>query len=268
MTAARRPGAGDPFWFMTRAPLIRESALWVFRFKDVGAERQWEAGRSPQGLRPAPARRIARDRTLARAARVGHHPHMRRSRQLKPLSSEHHHALLVAFQLKQALAGHAESAGAPRDLAGLVGLVRRFDAQVLRTHTRTEEDVLGAYLTPEDIHRLRAEHGELARLVEAVDDAERRRAANRAGGLRGPAGAPRPLGGARAVPLRRRARGREHAGRHRRRAGAQAGPGPERDAQPGNAAAVVADSGCWWLDRLTTAPRSPPGRTARGQAGR
>lgn len=92
---------------------------------------------------------------------------MRRSRQLKPLSSEHHHALLVAFQLKQALAGHAESAGAPRDLAGLVGLVRRFDAQVLRTHTRTEEDVLGAYLTPEDIHRLRAEHGELARLVES-----------------------------------------------------------------------------------------------------
>jgi hypothetical protein len=37
---------------------------------------------------------------------------MRRSRQLKPLSSDHHHALLVAFQLKQALAGHAESMAA------------------------------------------------------------------------------------------------------------------------------------------------------------
>ncbi len=93
---------------------------------------------------------------------------MRRSRQLKPLSSEHHHALLVAFQLKQALAGHAESAGAPRDLPGLVALVRRFDGQVLRTHTRTEEDVLGAYLTAGDMHRLQSEHGELTRLVEAA----------------------------------------------------------------------------------------------------
>jgi hemerythrin-like domain-containing protein len=93
---------------------------------------------------------------------------MRRSRQLKPLSSEHHHALLVAFQLKQALAGHAESAGAPRDLPGLVSLVRRFDGQVLRTHTRTEEDVLGEYLIADDMHRLQAEHGELARLVEAA----------------------------------------------------------------------------------------------------
>jgi hemerythrin-like domain-containing protein len=90
---------------------------------------------------------------------------MRRSRQLKPLSSDHHHALLVAFQLKQALAGHAESAGAPRDLQGLVALVRRFDEQVLHTHVRTEEDVLGAYLAPDDIRRLRTEHAELVRLV-------------------------------------------------------------------------------------------------------
>ncbi len=93
---------------------------------------------------------------------------MRRSRQLKPLSSEHHHALLVAFQLKQSLAGHAESAGAPRDLAGMTGLVRRFSVQVLSTHTRTEEDVLGSYLAPSDLERLRAEHLQLARLVEAT----------------------------------------------------------------------------------------------------
>jgi hemerythrin-like domain-containing protein len=96
---------------------------------------------------------------------------MRRSRQLKPLSSEHHHALLVAFQLKQALAGHAESAGAPRDLPGLVALVRRFDVQVFRTHVRTEEDVLGAYLTAEDFRRLRAEHAQLLALVDATADA-------------------------------------------------------------------------------------------------
>lgn len=93
---------------------------------------------------------------------------MRRSRQLKPLSSEHHHALLVAFQLKQALAGHAESAGAPRELAGLVALVRRFDGQVLRTHVRTEEDVLGTYLAPDDLRRLRVEHAQLRELVEAA----------------------------------------------------------------------------------------------------
>ncbi|HYD40828.1 MAG TPA: hemerythrin domain-containing protein [Anaeromyxobacter sp.] len=92
---------------------------------------------------------------------------MRRSRQLKPLSSEHHHALLVAFQLKQALAGHAESAGAPRELSGLVALVRRFDGQVLRTHVRTEEDVLGTYLAPEDLRRLRHEHAQLRDLVDA-----------------------------------------------------------------------------------------------------
>ncbi len=123
---------------------------------------------SPQGT-PGPfAGEWPLDRTLAPRPPVVHHPHMRRSRQLKPLSSEHHHALLVAFQLKQALAGHAESAGAPRDLTGLAALVRRFDVQVLRTHTRTEEDVLGTYLVPEDLHRLRAEHVELARLVEAT----------------------------------------------------------------------------------------------------
>jgi len=90
---------------------------------------------------------------------------MRRSRQLKPLSSEHHHALLVAFQLKQGLAGHADSAGAPRDLNGLVSLVRRFDGQVLTNHIRIEEDVLGAYLAPKDGERLRAEHADLRRLV-------------------------------------------------------------------------------------------------------
>jgi hemerythrin-like domain-containing protein len=95
---------------------------------------------------------------------------MRRSRQLKPLSSEHHHSLLVAYQLKQALAGHAESAGAPRDLVGLVALLRRFDGQVFRTHVRTEEDVLGAYLTPEDFQRLRAEHAQLLGLIDATVD--------------------------------------------------------------------------------------------------
>jgi hemerythrin-like domain-containing protein len=93
---------------------------------------------------------------------------MRRSRQLKPLSSEHHQALLVAFQLKQGLAGHAESAGAPKDLPGLLALARRFEEQVFRNHVQIEEDVLGAHLTPADMRRLQGEHAEMTRLIETA----------------------------------------------------------------------------------------------------
>ncbi len=93
---------------------------------------------------------------------------MRRSRELKPLSSDHHQALLVAFQLKKGLAGHADSAGAPRDLPGLLGLARRFDQQVLRMHTRAEEELLGRFIIEADMSRLRAEHGEMTRLLEAA----------------------------------------------------------------------------------------------------
>jgi hemerythrin-like domain-containing protein len=96
---------------------------------------------------------------------------MKRSHALKPLSSDHHQALLVAFQLKQGLAGHAESAGAPKDLAGLMALARRFEEQLFRPHARAEEDLLGRYLTTGDIRRLRAEHAELTRLVEAASGA-------------------------------------------------------------------------------------------------
>jgi hypothetical protein len=90
---------------------------------------------------------------------------MKRSRELRPLSSEHHQALLVAFQLKQGLAGHAETSGAPRDLPGLLALARRFEERLLRSHTRAEEDVLGAHLTERDMRRLRSEHEELSGFV-------------------------------------------------------------------------------------------------------
>lgn len=145
------------------------------RGKDVAAERQREARRLPPGVRHTPACSVARPATarassdfLRARAPSATIDGMRRSRQLKPLSSEHHHALLVAFQLKQSLAGHAEAAGAPRDLLGMLALVRRFDGQMLRTHVRTEEDVLGPYLTPADLERLRAEHAQLLGLVEAA----------------------------------------------------------------------------------------------------
>jgi hemerythrin-like domain-containing protein len=91
---------------------------------------------------------------------------MKRSRELRPLSSEHHQALLVAFQMKKGLEGHAEAAGAPRDLPGLVSLARRFDGQVFTPHAAAEEALLGEWLTEPDRTRLAAEHVELKGLVE------------------------------------------------------------------------------------------------------
>ncbi len=105
---------------------------------------------------------------LRRAHLPDHHRFMKRSREMKPLSSEHHQALLVAFQLKKGLAGHAEAAGAPKDLPGLLALARRFEEQVLRTHARAEEELLGGYLTADDMARLRAEHVEMTRLLKAT----------------------------------------------------------------------------------------------------
>jgi hypothetical protein len=93
---------------------------------------------------------------------------MKRSRALKPLSSEHHQALLVAFQLKKGLAGHAEAAGAPKDLPGLLALARRFDEQILKAHTKAEEELLGSFISAPDMTRLRADHAELARLIDAA----------------------------------------------------------------------------------------------------
>jgi hypothetical protein len=90
---------------------------------------------------------------------------MKRSRELKPLSSDHHQALLVAFQLKMSLEGHPEAAGAPRDLPGMVSLALRFTEQLFSPHARAEEELLGLHLGTEDLQRLAAEHAELRGLV-------------------------------------------------------------------------------------------------------
>ena len=102
----------------------------------------------------------------------------KRSRELKPLSSEHHQALLVAFQLKKAIAGHAETAGAPRDMDGLVALARRFEESVFLVHIEAEEQLLGRHLSPADSRRLREEHRELRELLSDARSA--RQAARRA----------------------------------------------------------------------------------------
>jgi len=93
---------------------------------------------------------------------------LKRSRELRPLSSEHHQALLVAFQLKKGLAGHADSAGAPRDLVGLVALAKRYEEGLLQAHTRAEEDLLGHHLEEGQLERLKSEHAELLRLMGAA----------------------------------------------------------------------------------------------------
>lgn len=90
---------------------------------------------------------------------------IRRTPELRPLSSEHHQALLVAYQLKKGLAGHGETAGAPKDLPGLVNLARRFEESTFVTHIRAEEDLLGPHLPSPDSKRLALEHKELLRLL-------------------------------------------------------------------------------------------------------
>jgi len=93
---------------------------------------------------------------------------LKRTRELKPLSSEHHQALLLAFQLKKALAGHAESAGAPKDLDGLVALARRYEDSVFTTHTAAEEELLGRHLAAGDMRRLQTEHSQMRRFLASA----------------------------------------------------------------------------------------------------
>jgi hypothetical protein len=93
---------------------------------------------------------------------------LRRSRELKPLSSEHQQALLLAFQLRNGVAGHGDRAGAPRDIDGLVALARRYEDSVFRNHTQAEEDLLGRHLSPADAGRLRGEHAEMRRLLDVA----------------------------------------------------------------------------------------------------
>jgi hemerythrin-like domain-containing protein len=90
---------------------------------------------------------------------------MKRSRELRPLSSDHHQALLVAFQLRKSLEGHPEAAGAPRDLPGMLSLASRFAERLFGPHARAEEELLGRHLGTEDLQRLAAEHAELRGLL-------------------------------------------------------------------------------------------------------
>jgi hypothetical protein len=95
----------------------------------------------------------------------------RRKRELKPLSSEHEQALLIAFQLRHGLSGHGDSAGAPKDLPGLVALARRYDETVFSPHTRAEEELLPGHVPEEDLRRLVAEHEEMRRCLEQARSA-------------------------------------------------------------------------------------------------
>jgi hemerythrin-like domain-containing protein len=95
---------------------------------------------------------------------------IKRSRELKPLSSEHHHALLIAFQLKKGLAGHGDSAGAPKDLAGLAALAKRFEEGFFVRHIHAEEELLSRFLPEQDQKRLEFEHRQLVALLARARD--------------------------------------------------------------------------------------------------
>jgi hemerythrin-like domain-containing protein len=95
----------------------------------------------------------------------------KRSRELKPLTSEHEQALLLAFQIKKAIAGTPEAAGAPRDAAGLLALASRYESSVMATHTRAEEELLSRHLAPDDVARLAGEHAEMRALLTTAKSA-------------------------------------------------------------------------------------------------
>ena len=95
----------------------------------------------------------------------------KRSRELKPLTSEHEQALLLAFQIKKGIAGTPEAAGAPRDVAGLVAIANRYETSVMSTHTRAEEELLSRHLPPDDVARLAAEHAEMRALLTSAKSA-------------------------------------------------------------------------------------------------
>jgi hemerythrin-like domain-containing protein len=95
----------------------------------------------------------------------------KRSRQLKPLTSEHEQALLIAFQLKKGLAGHGDSAGAPKDLPGLAALARRYEDAVFSTHTRAEEELLAGFIPAADFRRLKTDHADMRRFLDGARSA-------------------------------------------------------------------------------------------------
>ena len=139
-----------------------------FSSKVDAAERQRQAGVSPPRTQAPALRPRSLDRTLAQRSPVGHHP---------PYEANPP----AAAALERAppgppgrLPAEEGPGGARRERRGAQGPARagrRWPAASRSrssTHTRTEEDVLGNYLSPEDLERLRAEHLQLARLVQAA----------------------------------------------------------------------------------------------------
>ena len=91
---------------------------------------------------------------------------LKRRRELRPLSSEHQQALLVAFQLRHGLSGHSDSAGAPKDLPGLVYFYskdkrERAETKAVQQEIFFEPDVRAAAEGMIPIKCDRSEHAEL-----------------------------------------------------------------------------------------------------------
>ena len=89
---------------------------------------------------------------------------IKRSKELAPLSREHHDGLLFAWKIKQGLANSTP-------VETICNYTRWFWSNHLKPHFRDEEKVLVKFL-PEDnslVHRMIKEHGQIRDLVSALD---------------------------------------------------------------------------------------------------
>lgn len=89
---------------------------------------------------------------------------IKREPALLALSQEHHRALLLAFQCKQAAAGR-QLAGAGSTPRAQAAMVEQAFVELLDAHFAAEENLLAPLLAPHtDVSRLKEDHQELQRL--------------------------------------------------------------------------------------------------------
>lgn len=86
---------------------------------------------------------------------------IKRSKELAPLSKEHHEGLLFGWKIKQGLKNGA-------DLALVARYIQWFWDNDLQVHFRKEEDVLAPHLSGENewVQQMFAEHAAIKELVE------------------------------------------------------------------------------------------------------
>lgn len=89
---------------------------------------------------------------------------IKRSKELAPLSRDHHDGLLFAWKIKQGLIN-----GAP--IESLVNYTRWYWNNHLAAHFKNEEEVLVKFLTPGDplLHQMLQDHAQIWELVNSLN---------------------------------------------------------------------------------------------------